>query len=311
MHNITVADFAKSFGTTLDDFSVACRNAMEGIDFLYEIPDKESRDNIILTVLKKMQDDRQVIGAEERQIEWERGWAENLQNFINTSGSLEALVPKFIRENQPIRFNGDYIIPRNPKFEYDYMTVFRIWLFQKYLSSFKKIYEFGCGTGLNLVLLATLFPDKEFHGLDFVQSSADLVNKIGESKGWNIQGHLFDMIRPDESVTLDEEIAIFTFGAIEQLAGRFENFILYLLNNKPGICIHVEPTVELYDEGRLFDYLAIKFHRKRGYTAGLLPYLQMLDEQNKIKLLKVKRLHFGSLFMEGYTYFVWQSLGDK
>ena len=306
MLNITDADFAKSFGATLDDFSVECRNAMHGGDFLYEIPDKESRDNIILTVLKKMQDDRQVIGAEERQMEWERGWAENLQNFINTGGSLESLVPKFIRENQPIRFNGDYIIPRNPKFEYDYMTVFRIWLFQKYLSSFKKIYEFGCGTGLNLVLLSSLFPDKEFHGLDFVQSSVDLVNKIGVSRNWNIKGHFFDMIRPDESVTLDEESAIITFGAVEQLAGRFEYFIRYLLKNKPGLCLHIEPTLELYDENSLFDYLSIMFHRKRGYTEGLLPYLQILDDQGNIQLLKVKRLYFGSLFMEGYTYFVWR-----
>jgi hypothetical protein len=308
MFTTTDADFAESFGTTIDDFSSECRKAMQDSDFRYETPDRDRRDDIILSVLKKIQSDKQIIGSDERQMEWNRGWSENLNNFISSGGNLDALVPKFIRENQPIRYRGDYIIPYNPKFEYDYMTVFRIWLFQKYLPGFRKIYEFGCGTGLNLVLLATLFPDKEFHGLDFVQSSANLVNKIGESRNWNIKGHLFDMINPDETFTLDRDSAVFTFGAIEQLAGKFENFILYLLRNKPGLCFHVEPTVELYDENRLFDHLAITFHRKRGYTEGLLPYLRRLDEQRKIKILKIKRLFFGSLYMEGYTYFVWQPL---
>jgi SAM-dependent methyltransferase len=308
MLEVSIGDFAKSFGTTIDDFSKEYLKTIHEFDFRYETLDKETRDNIILTVLQRIQNDKQIIGVEERQTEWESGWAENLDNFISSGGNLEALVPKFIRENQPIRYNGDYIMPSNPKFEYDYMTIFRIWLFQKYLTTFKSVYEFGCGTGLNLVLLATLFPDKEFHGLDFVLSAVNLVNKIGESRTWKIRGHLFDMTNPNETFKINDNSAVFTFGAIEQLAGKFKKFILYLLQNKPGLCIHVEPTVELYDENRLFDYLAINFHRKRGYTEGLLPYLQSLDKQGKIKLLKVKRLNFGSLFMEGYTYFVWQPL---
>ena len=119
-------------------------------------------------------------------------------------------------------------------------------------------------------------------------------------------GFRFDMINPDYNFNLAARSAVFTFGALEQLASKTESFIQYLLHQKPGICIHVEPTVELYDENSLFDYLAIQFHRKRGYTERLLPRIQQLEIEGKAKIIGVKRLNFGSLFLEGYTYIIWQ-----
>ena len=176
----------------------------------------------------------------------------------------------------------------------------------KYFKNIDSIYEFGCGTGFNLVELAQLYPEKKLHGLDFVPAPKDLVNKLGEVYGWNMTGHLFDMINPDESFQLDKNSAVFTFGTIEQLAGKFEAFMQFLLKRSPALCISMEPTVELYDENNLIDFLAIKFHRKRGYTENYLPRLRELEAKNKIELLKVKRLFFGSMYMEGFSYMVWR-----
>ncbi len=306
MQKITEEDFARSFGTTVDDLSDECIELIREKDFSFRRLVPTERDNVILDVLKRIENDRQIIGAEERKAQWERGWAENLNKYVENKDNIESLVPKFIRENQPIRWDGDYIISPNNQFEYDFMTVFRVWLFQKYLSTHNTVYEFGAGTGLNLVLLSSLFPDKTYMGLDFVKSSVDIVNMIGEKGRGNIKGRLFDMISPDNEFKLAENSAILTFGALEQLAGRFHEFIEYLLKNKSEICLHVEPTVELYDDNNLFDYLAVKFHRKRGYTERLLPHLQQLEAERKIKLVNVKRLYFGSQMMEGYTYFVWR-----
>lgn len=306
MPEVTIADFARSFAASEGEFSSECLQAIGNSDFSYRKLDQKQRDDVILCVLKKISSDTQVVGAEERTSVWEQGWAENLSAFNAQDNNLEALIPKFIRENQPIRYDGDYIMPSNPCFEFDYMTVFRLWLFQKYFAGFSSIYEFGCGSGLNLVLLASLFPEKNLYGLDFVQPPVDLINTIGKTHNWHMTGHRFDMINPDTSFTLTEKSAVFTFGALEQLASKTENFIQYLLHQKPGICIHVEPTVELYDENSLFDYLAIQFHRKRGYTEHLLPRLQELEAEGTVKILSVKRLNFGSLFLEGYTYIIWQ-----
>lgn len=308
MPEITIKDFAQSFGTSVDNISEECKKVIKTTDFSYRTLKQDERDRMILDALKKINSDRQTIGASDRQDVWQNGWAENLQAFIDSDFNLEALVPKFIRPNQAIRFNQDYIMPAHPMFELKFLEVFRLWLFKEYLGDADVIYEFGCGTGLNLIELAKMYPEKELHGLDFVPAPRDLVNKIGQVKGWNMRGHLFDMTAPDPKLRLKKGCVLFTFGAVEQLAGRFEKFLEFILEQSPSLCIHMEPTVELYDNNNLVDYLAIKFHEKRGYTKNFLPQIQKLEKEGQAKILKVKRLFFGSKYMEGYSYFIWQPL---
>lgn len=299
-------DFACSFDTTVEDIPDECRVLITETDFRYRVLEGEERDKVILDALKRIESDQQVIGATERRDAWQRGWEENLRGLAASGYDLGTLIPKFIRTNQPIRLNRQYIMPTNPNFELDYFSVFRLWLFRKYLKDFDPIYDFGCGTGFNLVALAQMYPDKTLHGLDFVPSSRDLVNKIGEVYGWKIKGHLFDMISPDESFEIEPGSAVLTSGSIEQLAGKFEAFLQFLLKRSPALCINIEPTIELYDESNLIDYLAMRFHRKRGYTEKYLPRLRELEVQGKIELLKVKRLFFGSVYMEGFSYMIWR-----
>jgi len=305
---VALGDFAKSFGTHAGDISKECKELIAGKDFNYEIITGVNRDNVILEILKKIQADNQIIGARSRQEVWNDGWTENLKNFIKSKYDLNALVPKFIRQNQLVRFNQNYIKPSNPNFELDYFSVFRSWLFNKYFKQVNNVYEFGCGTGFNLVALAKIFPDKSLYGLDFVRASCELVNKISEAYQLKLKGCIFDMIDPDKNFKISAHSAIFTIGSIEQLAGKFENFLLYLLKQSPELCVHVEPTVELYDKNNLIDYLAIKFQQKRGYTQNFLPRLKELEKKGKIEILKIKRLFFGSLYMEGYNLMIWRPI---
>lgn len=308
MPKVTLSDFARSFGTTIKDIPLECKKLIKERDFSYEVPEGFERDNILLEILKKIESDKQVIGAKERQSIWHDGWAENLNSFVKEGYSLDALVPKFIRPNKAIRFNQNYIKPVNPNFELDFLLVFRLWLFKEYFQEVGSIYEFGCGTGFNLVALANIYPDKLLYGLDFVQSSCDLVNKIAQTHKFKLKGRLFDMINPDKDFKLSKNSAIFTFGAIEQLASKFEAFLQYLLVQHPAICVHLEPVIELYDENNFVDYLAIKFQGKRGYTHKFLPWLKKLEKEAKVEILKVKRLFFGSLYMEGYNLIVWRPI---
>jgi len=303
---VTPADFARSFGTTAAEIEKYCGELISRSNFRYRVLAGEERDRVILNVLKKLDTDRQVIGSPERQAAWESGWKENLDDFKQHGYDLNKLVPRFIRPDQPIRLNQDYIMPENPNFELNYFSVLRLWLARKYFGSVGAIYEFGCGTGMNLAALAAIYPQKKLYGLDFVPSSVEMVNKLGEVYKWNITGHLFDMIHPDERFEIAANSAVLTIGALEQLASRFEPFLRYLLQRSPAICVNVEPTVELYYEENLIDSLAARFHRKRGYTTGLLPHLQELESRGAIELLKVKRTFFGSLYMEGYVCMVWR-----
>lgn len=308
MNALSFEDFARSFGTTTESLPDECRRVISENDFTYRVPQGEERDKIILEVLKKIDTDTQVIGAPERKEVWQKGWEENLHEFTASGNSLEALIPKFIRSGAPIRFGGNFIIPTNPMFELAFLRVFRIWLFKNYFSSLGSIYEFGCGTGFNLVELAGLFPQKEYFGLDFVPAAAALVDKIGEAYGWKMSGKIYDFRHPDRSFLLTENCGIFTFGAIEQVAGDFERFLDHILSQPVSLCANVEPTIELYDENCLFDYLAIRFHKKRGYTSNYLTRLKELEAQKRVQILKIKRLYFGSLYMEGYSLIIWRPL---
>jgi len=312
IYELTLDDFARSFGTNIEDIPSDCRKLITETDFKYRLLVGKERDKVMLDVIKKIESDQQIVGAEERQGVWAKGWAENLEDFIKSGYDLTKLIPKFIRPNHVIRLNRNYIIPTNPNFELDYFSVFRLWLFKKYLKEFESIYEFGCGTGFTLTVLAQLYPEKKLYGLDFVTSSVDLVNKIGEVYGWKMKGHFFDMLSPDENFKIKDNSAVFTIDTIEQLASNFEAFLQFLLKHSFALCIHVEPIIELYDENNLIDYLAMKFHRKRGYSKNFLTRLRKLETQNRIEIVKVKRLFFGSLYHEGYSYIVWKpKIGER
>ena len=308
MNRMTVKDFAISFGTGVFDIIDKCGDIIDRYPLLYELFKRRSRDNIIIKILEYIDQDTQKIASSERTNVWHNGWQENLDAFIRNNGDLELLTPKFVRPNQPLRWEQGYIKAEDPWMELRFYEIFRQWVFKTYFSDVDNTYEFGCGTGYNLVALSKLFPNMNLYGSDFVQSSVDLVNNISAVHFLNVAGYLFDMIKPDSSIKLKKNSGVYTIGAIEQLGGKFNNFIHYLIDNKPKIVVHIEPTIELYDLNILEDYLAYKFHKKRGYTIGLLPYLQQLDREKIIKLEKVQRTYFGSLYMEGYNLIVWRPL---
>ena len=55
------------------------------------------------------------------------------------------------------------------------------------------------------------------------------------------------MVKPDYNYKIMPNSGVFTFGALEQLGGKFEKFFNYLIKNRPKIVIHTEPCIELYD----------------------------------------------------------------
>jgi hypothetical protein len=303
---LDVRDFAERFQISVERLPDPCRTIIETEDFSYRVPVDADRDAIILDVLKRLASDSQRIGAEERRAVWERGWREALNDYVDSSYSPSSLVPKFIRPNQPVRLDQRYVIPTDARFELNFVRVLREWMFREFFAEADEIHEFGCGTGFNLVALAEIYPQKRLFGSDFVPASVELVNEIATKMALRLSARLFDMITPPRDYPLGGDSAIFTFGSLEQLASRFEAFLAFLLERKPRLCVHVEPTVEVYDADNLVDYLAIRFHRQRGYTEGFLPRLQALHAAGQIELLRTTRLHFGSLMMEGYNLMVWR-----
>ena len=307
-HNLTFGreEFARSFDCDSETFSTDLCNTIEKLNFNYRNPTFEENENLILEALLKIESDTQVIGAEERSEVWFNGWNENLQMYRDSGFDDTSLTPKFVRPGNPVRLNKKFVFPEDSNFELNFIEVYRQWFIETYLRDVKDVYEFGCGTGFNLLHVNRIFPDKNLFGSDFVQSAVDLVNEISEQKDMPLVGDLFNMLKPDSEYNLRPKSGVYTFGALEQLASNLDPMFEFLLSKDIDICIHTEPAIELYEDDSVVDYLGKKFQGKRGYTSGLIKKLRGLEADGKIEILQLKRLYFGSFFMEGYNLMVWK-----
>ncbi|OGZ25817.1 MAG: hypothetical protein A2W71_00465 [Candidatus Nealsonbacteria bacterium RIFCSPLOWO2_02_39_8] len=311
IYKLAIRDFANLLGTTIDDISENCKSLINKFDFRYRKLNSSERDAVILKVIKKIDSGELSFSGKERESSWETGWSENFNNFIKSDCDIAELVPKYIKKDQSIRFSGDYIMPLDANFEVNWYTIFRTWLFEKYFKGASAIYEFACGSGYNLPILAKLYPEKELHGLDWSPASKDIVNKLAEQYRLNMTGHLFNMFSPDEKLILRDNSAVLTMGGFEQLGENYKTFLSYLVGKSPLICAHMEPLVELYNHDILIDYLGMKFHKKRGYLGNFLTSLKKMESENKIKIIKIKKTTMGNLFHDGYCFVVWESNKTK
>jgi len=303
---LKVEEFAEMFGATANDFSAGCKKLVEQMDFRHLIIKGQERDRVILGVLNAIESGELTVSGKRRKEDWERGWGQNLQRFIESDYDLSCLVPAYYQSHSVLRLQGEYIRPLNAGFVVDWYTIYRRYFFEKCLSDYDCIYELGCGTGLNLVMMAELFPDKTIHGADWVVASKKIVDTIAEVHNYNIKGHVVDLFSPVDDFEMCGNSAIVTLNSLEQVGADHEPFIQFVLKKAPAICINWEPLVELYDQSDLLDYLAIRYHRKRGYLEGYLTRLRELECEGKAEILKTQRICFGSVYQEGFSLVVWR-----
>lgn len=303
---LALEDFARLFGTSVDALPESCRVLITEGDFRYRALAGEEREQVLLEVLTRVDSGQFTTAGEEGRGRWEKGWAENLEGFRKSNRDLSKLVPKFIRPQQALRLDQNYVMPLDPNFELKWYEIFQRWLFTTYFQEAKVVYEFGCGSGINLAALATLYPDKRYVGLDWAAASKEIADEMAQAFGWNLKGQRFDFFYPDKSVKIDEGATVFTVGALEQTGRNHEAFLQYLLDMSPGLCVNIEPIVEWYDENQLVDYAAIRFHKVRKYWEGFPARLKELERDGRVEILKMKRSYFGSLYLEGYSQTIWR-----
>jgi hypothetical protein len=181
-----------------------------------------------------------------------------------------------------IREHGEF--KRVPNgYEYSRFCEIRDGLLREYCSDMP-VYEFGCGNGHNKT--------SNWKGFDWSESA------VAKLKAFGAEAEVFDMFNP---VKMEIPGAAVTFHALEQLGKNFRPFLDFLLEAKPQVVVHVEPILELYEDN-LLDYLAVQYHKKRGYLEG---YLEAVINSGA-EILELKRNHFGSLYHDAYSVLVWQ-----
>jgi len=244
---------------------------------------------------------------------WQKRWSRQLKDFVAKDFQMAALIPKYVKKpvhDTYCRFHHGFIAPLDENFEFNWKQVFKYWLFGKYLKNADHIYEFGGGTGINIAILADLFPQKKLHCLDWIVSSKKIAEYMTKQYRWNVSGHVFDMFHPDPKLKIEKNSAFLTFASLEQMGTNYENFINFAVKNKIDLFINVEPIEELFDKTDPLDALAVKFINKRHYLSNYLTYLRRLQTEGKIKIQKIQRIYPGS-FYQDLSYIVWRPTKPK
>ena len=179
-------------------------------------------------------------------------------------------------------------------------------VFADYLIKHKNIYEFGCGTGHNLLFLRKINPDCTLVGLDWAKSSQETLSLLSRTlMDEKIYGKNFDYFSPDFDFKLKPSAAVFTIASLEQIGDRHGLFIDYLMENKPEIVVHVEPFRDLLDEQNPVDLASIKYMKQRNYIDGYCEAIFKLQRNNEAQVHLFERTFIGSKYVDGYTILVW------
>ena len=302
---LDASGYANLFGTTTDDIVATCGTLLDKFDFRYEIISKEEQEKIVLAVLKTIDSGSFVPSGKDRKGDWEKGWQENLNAFIANDYNLSALAPKYISKYPISRLFQSYVKPHDNKFELNFYTLFRNYIFKTYFLPYRNIFEFGCGSAYNLAIMNQLFPDKNIIGLDWAESSVKIANSLGTCLHATISGKLFDYFQPDYRLDIPPDSLLITLNSLEQLGNNYAAFLDFIIEKKPALCINAEPLLEMYDENNLIDYLAIRYHKARNYLIGYYNALVQLESKGRIRIIKKQRIPLGNLYHEGYSFVVW------
>jgi len=246
--------------------------------------------------------------GKDRISKWELGWNENASEFIFNKMASD-LIPKYFGKIQIIRWNQKWIKPVNTSMEYNFFGILLDWVFEKYITNVDSVYEFGCGTGHNLLRIRDSFPKVKLYGLDWTSASQKVIDLIvKETKDTNFFSKKFDYFNPDKNYSLNKNSMVLTIASLEQTGSDFRSFIDYLVSEKPSIVVHIEPIHEVLDENNILDNLSIKYFKKRNYLDGLVSYVRDLESKGNVKIHNLQRTYVGSFYIEGYSLLVWSTV---
>lgn len=301
---ITHKDFEK---VIVDSVSSRVADIINSLDMRYdELTDFEKKD--AFSKIKEISENDLKKSGKHRVLEWESGWMEN-RNLLKENQTFESVLPKYFGKFPYLRFDGRLVKQISKDLEYNMLCSLEYHYFEKYLSDAKNILEFGCGTGHNLFRARRINDHANLTGLDWAESSQQILNELNASNILKCDSRKFDFFEPDYSFCLKEESAIYTIAALEQIGSSHDSFISYILANKPKVCLHIEPIIELLSPQESFlDEQCVLYCKKRNYLQGFLPKLRELENDGKIEILETKRTNIGSFLIEGYSVIAWRPL---
>jgi hypothetical protein len=247
-----------------------------------------------------------VVSGSHRQNSWEAGRGQNLDEYAK-SQDLDAIKPKYFGKFPLIRWRQEFIKPESKTMESELLALLIQSIFEKYSKDIDHLYEFGCGTGNNLVNIRNFNKDIELYGLDWVESSQKIIELVANQTGdLKLHSANFDYFKPNYDFKIKDNSMVITVASLEQTGQNFTEFIRYLKIQKPKTVIHIEPMWEPLDPGNTIDALSIWYFQKRKYLNGLFLHLKEMQDNGQIDIKEYFRSYLGSYFVDGYSVAVWK-----
>jgi hypothetical protein len=278
---IIIKDIETILGITVDSDIV---ERFKNYNFNYDYLTSEEMNNYLVDVVDILTKDIVRVGKH-RISDWENCWLENLNKFTETKNTKD-LIPRYHSKHRYNRWKQSIIKPHDINFDYNIHTIFIDSIIKHYFKNMTDIFEFGCGPGYHLLRIKDYFKLKKLHGSDWTVTSQNLIVEVNKKFNTSINGFNFNFFKPNYNINIPENSGIYTVAALEQVGEDYEQFIEFLLFKKPKLCIHFEPIDELLDSNNLIDKLSVCYSRKRNYLRNFLPYLEKLEQQGKIEIIK-------------------------
>lgn len=301
--SITHKDLESILGFVIDH---NIKEKINEFDLSFELLSEQERDQIILKCIYFLINDNVEVGKHRHNV-WEFGWKENLDNF-KINHDFDDLIPKYFNKSNIIRWNQKFIKSKNDFFDYKITSLMIDSIFCHFVKNkFDNLYEFGCGTGYNLLRFCNYDTNINLIGLDWVESSQNIIkeiNKVFPSK--KIIGKNFNYFDIDKSIEIEKNSVILTCASLEQIGSDFKDIVDFWISKKPELCINFENEIDFLDHNDLIDGISISLSKKRNYLNGFLKYLTKLENKGIIDIIYQKRLFFGTMLHEGYPVIIWR-----
>ena len=293
--NLNNKDFKKIFGNNFEILE-------------YEVINGKQRDDVIKSVLDKINLKGLRVSGENNNDVWEKGWGEILDSIANNFHP-DKLMPQYFDHHNIMRFDGEYIKAISENFVYKYDQIIRKIILHQYVDT-EKLIELGCGTGSGTMLAANLLDkDIQLTASDWAKKSQLIVDKISEYTKRPINSVQFNMLdlKGWDELNVDENSSIISFHALEQLGDNYKPLLNKLRDQKIK-CIHLEPIYEYYDKENLHDELVKIYHKKRNYLGLYLTDIRKMQDEGKAEIIKEQRISFGDRYHEAYSLLIWKGI---
>src|SRR3989344_229800 len=125
---ITEKEFGKMLNSKISP--LVAKKIIEA-KLVYSAIDSKKRDEVILKIVSVLRDDSIPFSGKHRFNQWEKGWRENLDEYIKNQDD-KLLTPKYYGKYDIVRVNGNFVKAISPNFEANMISIIVYFVIDKY-----------------------------------------------------------------------------------------------------------------------------------------------------------------------------------